>query len=394
VARVRAVAPHDITFDNITLIGSGGNPFYLSSGVNHVRLINSELKGRSSAVGIYLEAESFANLIQNNWIHVQADNEQIAVDASSHNTIVDNKISQLSTGGIYLYRNCGERGVVRYSTPSFNQIINNFFYYDNYQGYNPGIWLGSRNGRPGVNLWNQIFDPNGYCNDDKDKSIPRDIESSVYTQRDYPHDNVIAQNQFTVWSPAARIRDQSHSTNYVFDNERVSDRLDRGAGCYTPDLSTRLLLDGRSETKITDTGGTLTCKQVTCRDSTPVTHSCDVPTGAGLDFGCSITQNDAGCTGVAQCPAGQHLVAIKAACNLELGTVSSTQLDDVAIGQISVVRNSDIPSDGHCAVLTADISTGATAVPVPTELTSVAFSCREHDSTGGDCQIVGKYYCQ
>ena len=78
----------------------------------------------------------------------------LAVDGSSYNLIINNWFSGLNNGGIYLYRNCGEGGTVRHATPSYNQIINNVFYYDEYIGFNPSVFIGSRNGN------------RSYCGDD------------------------------------------------------------------------------------------------------------------------------------------------------------------------------------------------------------------------------------
>ena len=78
----------------------------------------------------------------------------LAVDASDYNKIIDNRFSALSNGGIYLYRNCGQDGIVRQTTPSHNTIVNNIFYYNKYNPFppfaNPSVFMGARNGKQAV----------------------------------------------------------------------------------------------------------------------------------------------------------------------------------------------------------------------------------------------------
>ncbi len=74
----------------------------------------------------------------------------MAVDGSSWNTINNNRFASLRNGGIYLYRNCGEKGTIRITPPEHNTITNNSFYYKKYTGHKPAIYLGSRDyGRRG-----------------------------------------------------------------------------------------------------------------------------------------------------------------------------------------------------------------------------------------------------
>jgi hypothetical protein len=132
--RVRAAAPTNITFDNLTIAGTGTSLVYFYSGVTNSRLVNSELKGfPGDGVAIYLDAESAYNIIKNNTIHADTNRrEQLAIDGSAGNLIIGNYFSALDHGGIYVYRNCGENGAVRHTEPSHNRIVNNTFFYDRY----------------------------------------------------------------------------------------------------------------------------------------------------------------------------------------------------------------------------------------------------------------------
>jgi len=203
-------APKHIILDNLTITSPNRIPLYLRPGVSEIQLINSEIKGESGAVAIYLDHESYSNTIKNNYIHAATSREVIAIDGSSHNKIMNNTFAGLNNGGIYLYRNCGERGVVRHSPPEHNEIVNNIFYYNKYKGPSPAVYFGSRNGKtPG---WNS------YCGKDEETEYVREygydpfgewgynlverkkegsnLYGSSLSDLDYARYNVVMQNQF------------------------------------------------------------------------------------------------------------------------------------------------------------------------------------------------------
>ncbi len=196
VQRVRDNAPKNIVFDGITITGVGKNPLYFSPGVTYCKLINSEMNGKSDKVGIYLDAESAYNTIENNYLHVETDDDkwgkvgynrgwpQMAIDGSSHNKIVNNRFSNINNGGIYLYRNCGEGGTIRHTPPEYNTINGNVFYYKNYKGPNPAIYLGSRDYGWTENTF-------GHC--DADDGRPY---GSSKSDKDYAKYNTIKNNKF------------------------------------------------------------------------------------------------------------------------------------------------------------------------------------------------------
>lgn len=172
-------------------------PSILVPGVTYSKLINSEVKGKSSRVGIYLDAESAYNTFENNYIHVETKEDnwgkipgvtgrgwpQMAIDGSSRNTIHNNRFSSLSNGGIYLYRNCGEGGTIRLTPPENNTITNNTFYYKKYKGSKPAIYLGSRDyGRKESTF--------GHCNDDSGRPY-----GSSSSNKDYARHNIIKNNK-------------------------------------------------------------------------------------------------------------------------------------------------------------------------------------------------------
>jgi hypothetical protein len=220
VERARKYAPTRITLDHLIITAAGTIPLYLAPGVTNAKLINSELKGTSSSVAIYLDAESYGNIIKGNYIHTVTSRgrEVMAIDGSSHNMVTDNRFSELKNGGIYLYRNCGEGGTIRHSTPSYNRIINNVFYYDVYRGPKPAIYLGARDGNK------------RYCYDDKGYPY-----GSSVSDLDYAKYNVVMQNQIYKRSVSDMIRVRNiaiNSPNYLSYNEAVVVETKRFTGCF------------------------------------------------------------------------------------------------------------------------------------------------------------------
>lgn len=139
-------APTNVTFDRVHIVGSGGVPFYISPGVTNVTLSNSTIEGTSTSAAIYLDAESAGAKVVNNVFNIETEGrELIAVDGSAYNEISGNKFGNVTNGGIFAYRNCGEGGTIRHQTPQFNRIQGNTFTFSG-RANAPAVWLNSRNG--------------------------------------------------------------------------------------------------------------------------------------------------------------------------------------------------------------------------------------------------------
>jgi hypothetical protein len=110
--------------------------------------------------------------------------------------------------------------------------------------------------------------------------------------------------------------------------------------------------------------------------------------------GCKVTDDDDGCEVHAHCPPGKRVIAVKAACNLEYGTVSTSQLAQVPIDRVEVVRPSDIVSAGTCRVHQTTLSSGTRTVEGIPAGGSLRLGCKEHDKNGGDCHVLARLYCQ
>lgn len=178
-ARAQAAAPKNIQLVGLTITGIDEVPVYVGPGVTRTSIRNSQFWGSSVSTAIYLDAESASNTILNNRFNINTSREIIAIDGSANNVIQQNIFSHLEDGGIYLYRNCGEAGAIRHQTPNSNKIISNYFYYRVYQGSNPAIWLGSRNGGK------------SYCGDDAGYSFGSSIDNKDHANRNTVVDNQI-----------------------------------------------------------------------------------------------------------------------------------------------------------------------------------------------------------
>jgi hypothetical protein len=145
---VQAAAPKRTTFENLTIIAPHGISLYVGPGVTGIKLRNSRLEGTSSGTAIYLDAESGRNIIENNIFNTKTERrEMIAIDGSTRNKITGNVFHDPVNGGIFLYRNCGEGGVIRHQRPNFNIISKNDFIYTEESRKRPAVWLNSRNGK-------------------------------------------------------------------------------------------------------------------------------------------------------------------------------------------------------------------------------------------------------
>lgn len=127
VQTAQDAAPRQVELDQVTIEGTGSIPLYVGPGVTRLSLTRSTLTGYSASTAVYLDAESADNRIENNRIAVRTAREAVAVDGSARNLITGNRIELGGRGGVFLYRNCGERGVIRHQTPSDNRITDNLF---------------------------------------------------------------------------------------------------------------------------------------------------------------------------------------------------------------------------------------------------------------------------
>lgn len=395
VTTARNNAPTNIILDNLTITGIGRNPLYFAPGVTYCQLINSEIKGESEAVAMYLDAESKGNIVKNNKIHVETkdypfeqwDRPLIGIDGSSSNYIYNNYFSSLHHGGIYLYRNCGEGGVVRHSTPSTNKIINNIFYYNQYTGDNPSIYVSSKD-RGG--LWDTNI---GFCGDDDGYSF-----GSSRSNMDYATQNVIMQNRIFKRSVNDMIKTKNpavNSPNYIALNETVLSASPRNAGCYVGSKGYKkdFILHGES-IEVLDVGhGDPASYNYTCNDG-ELTRTTQNSKVTRLVFDCQVSGTNNGCTKNIGCPTGQKIIGIRAAANLEKGTITEAVLGNVPTNSIRIITSSDHISDGTAFIGNNVLRSGSKIITGVDGLNQISIGCKEHDSNGGDCHIKVVLYCR
>lgn len=149
----QSAAPIGTVLERVRFDGTGTIPLYVGPGVTRTTVVRSRFSGRSVSTAVYLDAESAGALIQDNDFTIRTGREQIAVDGSGANRIVGNRFALGGKGGVFLYRNCGEDGVIRHQTPSYNQITDNVF--------SGAAWLRPRTVVVAAREGNR-----GYCGDD------------------------------------------------------------------------------------------------------------------------------------------------------------------------------------------------------------------------------------
>jgi hypothetical protein len=175
--RMREAAPRNIVLENLSIVTDEKIPVVFGPGVHKTVFRNSMIAGQSRSVAMYIDAESGDNIIENNIFNMTASREVIALDGSARNLLRHNLFLKMEKGGVHIYRNSGERGVVRHQEPRQNRIIENYF---NVIGIRSGraVFLGSRNGT----------NPN-YRHDDAQFNF-----GSGASNRDYAQENAVLRN--------------------------------------------------------------------------------------------------------------------------------------------------------------------------------------------------------
>ena len=185
-AAVQASAPTGVTLTDVTFVATGSIPLYVGPGVTGVHMTGGGFRGRSVSTATYLDAESADAVIRNVAFDIRTGREHIAVAGSASNRIEDNRFQLGGRGGVFLYRNCGEDGVVRHQTPSGNRVTGNRF--DGAVWFRPrAVIVGSREGR------------RRYCGDDAGLAFGSSAEDG-----DHATGNVVEGNTLRFrWLPSS-----------------------------------------------------------------------------------------------------------------------------------------------------------------------------------------------
>ena len=126
-AAAQAAAPSHVTLEAVTFAATGSIPLYVGPGVTRTTVTGARFGGRSDSTAIYLDAESAGATIRDSIFATATSREQVAIDGSAGNVLSGNRFALGGRGGVFLYRNCGEDGVIRHQTPSGNAITDNVF---------------------------------------------------------------------------------------------------------------------------------------------------------------------------------------------------------------------------------------------------------------------------
>ena len=175
-AAAQAAAPSGLTLDTVAFVATGSIPLYIGPGATGLRMTGGGFRGQSVSTAVYLDAESAGAVIRDVVFNIRTAREQIAVDGSARNRIEDNRFDLRGRGGVFLYRNCGEDGVIRHQTPSHNLITGNRFEGAAWLTPRP-IVVGSREGR------------RRYCGDDAGYPF-----GSSADDRDRANGNIVSGN--------------------------------------------------------------------------------------------------------------------------------------------------------------------------------------------------------
>lgn len=394
---LRDRAPTNIVFDDLTIDPQGFIALYAYMGVTGMTVRNSRFVGQSRSVAIYLDAESGFNHILGNRFETITAREVIAVDGSSDNRIQGNHFVNSPKGGIYLYRNCGEAGVVRHNEPARNDLFDNQFLDPSGPPvYSPHIWVASRNGN------------RSYC--EADAGYP--FGSSV-DNLDHAHFTAIKGNHFNTGALAVYL---AAGPSYLIDNVATSaaalPSADGFGGTFVnnhlgaaPEPSTAcfwrasvpmLLADGESADLDLANPQAASCavQRLACQAGGLVQQpsSCDAARITQKHFKCAVKNSDAGCAKALACAGSKRIQALKARCNLESGGIDRPALAGAAWNTLAVDRASDVAGEGHCQAAGYDIASGTTHL-LGRLTQPLAVQCMEHDANGGDCQIEGDLVC-
>ncbi len=159
-------------------MATGSIPLYIGPGVTGVTVTGGRFVGRSVSAAVYLDAESAGAIIEGVEFDIMTAREQIAVDGSARNRIVGNRFRRSGRGGVFLYRNCGEDGVVRHQAPTDNQIADNRFEAASWLRPRPVV-VGSREGR------------RRYCADDASFAFGSSLDDGDNAARNVVQDNQV-----------------------------------------------------------------------------------------------------------------------------------------------------------------------------------------------------------
>ena len=115
----------DFTCNNCEIVGNGDVGLYLEHGSQGAKITGGEIS-----------SNGYRNIDTGSWYENfknghKAKREGVAIDASQYNIVTGVTFKNNALNAISLYKNCGERGVVREVGANDNQIVGNTFINNN-----------------------------------------------------------------------------------------------------------------------------------------------------------------------------------------------------------------------------------------------------------------------
>lgn len=349
--RTQRAAPVNIKVENSVIEAFGGAPIYIDGGTVGFSLINSSIKGYSKTDAVYLDAESADHVFSGNTFDLDVARAIISIDGSAKNKIVNNKFNGKRFAGIWVFRNCGEKGLVRHQTPHGNLISGNVFASVPGQ-VDPDIWIGSRN---------RIFDDESFCWEDKKLDhIPN-------------FDKLFGLN-FKDFSPELQRSILKAGTYGV------------GSSKYNVDMAK----NNEVTNNITSLPVRVSSPQNIIRDN----EAPKVIRGPYYKE-CSIQGDNKGCLSKFVCPKGGKIQAVKVACNLEIPNIQQRSLYLMgSANRIKIIRSSVTQKDSSCAANDISLKAGEASLSSLLGQDTLRISCKDMENDGGDCAVRAEIYCE
>jgi len=216
----------NIVIEDSTFLNSRGVGVFVDGYVTAVTLRNLHIEG-SGSTGVYLEAGSKDNVVENNEIVNNGYRENgpngqffefggvtfwfwgtgregLAIDGSRNNRVVNNFFTGNSAGAIFLYKNCGEFVNQRPATWWHRRYgaDGNLIEGNTIVGEDNGVWIASRMG---------------------ENTLPMDCSDPSYLPGvvlDYADDNIVRANVFQNVTYGVRVEDDG---NLIENNEFSGD---------------------------------------------------------------------------------------------------------------------------------------------------------------------------
>lgn len=132
-------------FENVRVINNVNHGIFVNIGANDFSCDNCDVSDNGT-MGIYLEYNSYGNTISNSRIahngyrdkdtgdwqeNLSNDRkdkrEGLAIDSSQNNMIRNSVFEGNALTGITMYRNCGERGIIREWGANYNSVVDSTF---------------------------------------------------------------------------------------------------------------------------------------------------------------------------------------------------------------------------------------------------------------------------